>query len=89
MREGVTDPEAWAEAIDETVSAVFIGQPNFLGAVEDVGRLAAVAREHGALVVCSADPLTLGILEAPGEPGVDVGVGEGQSRGNRRDFGGP
>jgi glycine dehydrogenase subunit 1 len=89
LRDGVTDPEAWAAAIDETVSAVFVGQPNFLGAVEDVGALAGVARERGALVVCSADPLTLGILEAPGELGVDVCVGEGQSLGNRLDFGGP
>ncbi len=89
LRDGVTDPDAWGAAIDDTVSAVFIGQPNFLGAVEDVGGLAAVAREHGALLVCSADPLTLGILEAPGEQGVDVCVGEGQSLGNRLDFGGP
>jgi glycine dehydrogenase subunit 1 len=89
LLDGVTDPQAWAAAIDDTVSAVFVGQPNFLGAVEDVGALAAAAREHGALVVCSADPLTLGILEAPGELGVDVCVGEGQTLGNRLDFGGP
>jgi glycine dehydrogenase subunit 1 len=87
--DGVTDAQAWAAAIDDTVSAVFVAQPNFLGAVEDVGALAAVGREHGALVVCSADPLTLGVLEAPGELGVDVCVGEGQSLGNRLDFGGP
>jgi glycine dehydrogenase subunit 1 len=36
-----------------------------------------------------ADPLTLGILEAPGALGVDVCVGEGQTLGNRLDFGGP
>jgi glycine dehydrogenase subunit 1 len=86
---GVTDPEAWAAAIDETVSAVFVAQPNFLGAVEDLEPLVAAARAHGALVVCMADPLTLGILEAPGAQGVDVCVGEGQTLGNRLDFGGP
>jgi glycine dehydrogenase subunit 1 len=89
LANGVTDLAAWAEAIDDSVSAVFVSQPNFLGAVEDLEPLIAAAREHGALVVCNADPLTLGILEAPGVLGVDVCVGEGQTLGNRLDFGGP
>jgi glycine cleavage system P protein (glycine dehydrogenase) subunit 1 len=87
--DGVTDADAWAQAIDETVSAVFVAQPNFLGAIEDLEPLIAAARTHGALVVCSADPLSLGIVEAPGVLGVDVCVGEGQTLGNRLDFGGP
>jgi len=40
-------------------------------------------------VVCAADPLALGVLEAPGNQGADVVVGEGQTLGNRLDFGGP
>jgi glycine dehydrogenase subunit 1 len=86
---GVTDLAAWSAAIDETVSAVFVAQPNFLGAVEDLEPLVAAAKAAGALVVCMADPLTLGVLEAPGALGVDVCVGEGQTLGNRLDFGGP
>ncbi|HEY1774662.1 MAG TPA: aminomethyl-transferring glycine dehydrogenase subunit GcvPA [Solirubrobacteraceae bacterium] len=89
LREGVTDAAAWTEALGEDVSAVFISQPNFLGAVEDLEPLIAAARAHGALVVVSADPIALGILEAPGCLGVDVCVGEGQTLGNRLDFGGP
>src|ERR1017187_4789023 len=89
LADGVTDAAAWAAAIDEEVSAVFVAQPNFLGAIEDLEPLIAAAREHGALVVCSADPLSLGIVEAPGALGVDVCVGEGQTLGNRLDFGGP
>src|SRR5437764_2085177 len=88
LREGVTDAEAWARAIDDEVAAVFVALPNFLGAVEELAPLVAAAREHGALVVCSADPIALGILEPPGSFGVDVCVGEGQSLGNRLDFGG-
>ena len=89
LRDGVTDLEAFERALGDDVSAVFVAQPNFLGAVEDLEPLIAAARSHGALVVCSADPLSLGIVEAPGALGVDVCVGEGQSLGNRLDFGGP
>ena len=35
------------------------------------------------------DPLTLGVLRPPGDFEVDIAVGEGQSLGNRLDYGGP
>ena len=89
LRGGVTDAERWAAAIDDEVGAVFVALPGFLGIVEDLEPLVAAARAHGALVVCSADPIALGILEPPGAYGVDVCVGEGQALGNRLDFGGP
>jgi glycine dehydrogenase subunit 1 len=101
LRDGVTDPQAWALAIaaggTETSAAIF-AQPNFYGAVEDAAALSASAKasagaagpEGGApVVVAQVDPITLGILKPPGECGVDVAVGEGQSLGNRLDFGGP
>jgi glycine dehydrogenase subunit 1 len=85
LRDGVTElPE-----LDDTVSAVIVQQPNFLGAVEDLSALAAAAHQAGALAVCSCDPLPLALLRSPGECGVDIAVGEGQSLGNRLDFGGP
>ena len=60
-----------------------------LGAVEDAAALAAAAQDSPAVVVGSYDPLPLGILATPAECGVDVAVGEGQTLGNRLDFGGP
>ena len=87
--DGATDIEALAAAVDEDTSAVFLQQPNFLGTVEDLGSLTEAAKRTGALVVCAVDPLTLGILKPPGEYGVDIAVGEGQTLGNRLDFGGP
>jgi glycine dehydrogenase subunit 1 len=89
LRDGVTDPDAWAEAIDQDTGAVVFQQPNFLGAVEDAEALAAAAKQSPAVVVGSYDPIPLGILKPPGECGVDVAVGEGQPLGNRLDFGGP
>jgi glycine dehydrogenase subunit 1 len=89
LADGVTDREAWAAAIDDQTGAVFFQQPNFLGAVEDAAALAGPARDAGAVVVGSYDPIPLGVLKPPGECGVDVCVGEGQTLGNRLDFGGP
>jgi glycine dehydrogenase subunit 1 len=90
LRDGVTDPEAWAEAIDGDTSAAIFAQPNFYGAVEDVAALSEAAKEAGnPVVIAQVDPITLGILAPPGECGVDVAVGEGQPLGNRLDFGGP
>jgi glycine dehydrogenase subunit 1 len=107
LRDGVTDPEAWAAAIDQDSGAVIFAQPNFLGAVEDAAALAGAAKAESAggpasaghvagfgtpqtaVVVGSYDPIPLGILKPPGECGVDVAVGEGQTLGNRLDFGGP
>jgi len=89
LRDGVTDPDALRAALGDDVCAVFLQQPNFLGAVEDLEALAPVARETGALLVLNCDPLTLGVLRPPGDFEVDVAVGEGQSLGNRLDFGGP
>jgi glycine dehydrogenase subunit 1 len=89
LRDGVTDPDAWAAAIDSDTCAVFLQNPNFLGAVEDAEALAQAARTSPAVVVGQYDALTLGVLAAPGEVGIDVAVGEGQQLGNRLDFGGP
>ncbi|CAN5730930.1 aminomethyl-transferring glycine dehydrogenase subunit GcvPA [soil metagenome] len=87
--DGVTDVGALAEAVDEDTAAVFLSQPNFLGAVEELEPLVEAARRTGALVVCSADPLTLGVLRPPGDFDVDICLGEGQTLGGRLDFGGP
>ena len=104
LRDGVTDLDAWAEAIDTETSAAIFAQPNFYGAVEDAASLSAAAKAASAaeadetsggkpgrvpVVVAQVDALTLGILRPPGACGVDVAVGEGQPLGNRLDFGGP
>ena len=91
LRDGATDLDALIAALDDDVGAVVLQQPNFLGAVEDVAALAAAAKTGPAhpLVICACDPIPLGILAPPGACGVDVAVGEGQTLGNRLDFGGP
>ena len=89
LTDGLTDLDPLREALSDDVSAVILQQPNFLGTIEELSILADAAHEHGALVIVAADPLTLGVIEAPGNQGADVCVGEGQTLGNRLDFGGP
>ncbi len=86
---GLTDVAELRDALDSEAAAVFVENPNFLGAVEDLRALASAATEAGALTVASVDPLTLGVLRPPGDCGVEIAVGEGQQLGGRLDFGGP
>ena len=86
---GLTDAAELGSALDEDTAALFVQNPNFLGAVEDLEPLAAAAKRAGALTVAAVDALTLGLLRPPGECGVDIAVGEGQPLGGRLDFGGP
>jgi len=89
LADGITDADALRAAIGDDVAAVFLAQPNFIGAVEDLEALAPIAKETGALLVVQVDPMTLGVLRPPGDFGVDLAVGEGQPLGNRLDYGGP
>ena len=86
---GLTDSGALAAAVDDETAAVFVQNPNFLGAVEDLEALAAPAKRAGALAIAAVDPIALSVLRPPGECGYDIAVGEGQPLGNRLDFGGP
>ncbi len=87
--DGVTDLEALRAALGEDVAAMFVAQPNYLGAIEDLEAFAADVKAAGALLIVAADPMTLGVLRPPGDFGADICVGEGQPLGNRLDYGGP
>jgi glycine dehydrogenase subunit 1 len=87
--DGRSDAAKVAEIMDDTTACVVVQQPNFFGQIEDIAPLAEIAHEHGAMLIVSADPLALSILEAPGNLGADIVIGEGQSLGVPSSFGGP
>jgi glycine dehydrogenase subunit 1 len=85
---GATDPDAFREAAEDAACAIF-QQPNVFGVLEDAPGLAAAAAEAGALAVAHVDPTSLGVLEAPGNYGCAIAIGEGQPAGNYLSLGGP
>jgi glycine dehydrogenase subunit 1 len=87
-RDGVTDPDELRSAAGDAACVIF-QQPNFFGCLEPAPDLAAAASDAGSLPVAHVDPVSLGVLEAPGAYGCAVAIGEGQSAGNNQSYGGP
>jgi glycine dehydrogenase subunit 1 len=85
---GVTDPDAVGTAAAGAAAVIF-QQPNFFGCLEPAPDLAAAVLEHEALPIAHVDPLSLGVLEAPGNYGCAIAIGEGQGAGNHQSYGGP
>lgn len=73
----------------EGLLAVAASCPNAVGAVPDMAALSEAAHSRGAFFIASVDPLSLGILSAPGAYGADIAVGEAQALGIPMNFGGP
>ena len=86
---GVADRGAHIEALDETVGAVVLQNPNFFGCLDNLTDLIDQIREVKALAVMSAYPIALSHVETPGAMGADIVTGEGQSLGLTLNFGGP
>ena len=63
--------------------------PGTFGALRDFTSLAEKLHEKGALVIISADPMSLTLLKEPGSMGADIAVGSTQRFGVPQGFGGP
>jgi glycine dehydrogenase subunit 1 len=87
-RGGATDPDELQKAATDAACVIF-QQPNFFGCLEPAPDLAAVANEADAIAVAHVDPISLGVLEAPGSYGCGIAIGEGQGAGNYQSFAGP
>jgi glycine dehydrogenase subunit 1 len=86
---GEIDRKDLAAKLSADTAAVYIEVPSALGIV-DAGAPDIVKRAHakGALAVVGVDPCTLGVLEAPGNYGADLVVGELQPLGMHMNGGG-
>jgi len=89
LDQGITSISDLQNKIGSDIAAVIVAHPNFLGNLEEVFEISTITHEHGALLVTSTDPISLGILQPPGQYDADIATAEGQCLGNSLNFGGP
>jgi glycine dehydrogenase subunit 1 len=88
-KNGQIDIDDLKSKISSNTAAFLMQSPNFFGIIEDIAAIEDLVHDNKSLLVLSADPISLAILESPGKLGVDIVVGEAQSLGNPLSFGGP
>lgn len=86
--DGQTDLSAIEDQVNPETACVVVQNPNYYGTLEDVKALGEMT-EGKTFSVLITDPISLGVLEKPGNYGIDIVVGDGQSLGNGLNLGGP
>lgn len=87
---GLLDLDDLMVKVNGRVSAIYLENPSYLGFVEEEAEaVGEIAHESGALFIVGVDPISLGLLKAPGDYGADIVIGEGQPLGNHMNYGGP
>lgn len=90
MDKGITSISEAEAKMSKDIACIVVQYPNFYGCVEELQKLAKIARDQKALLIAvNNEPVALGLLKTPGELGADIVAGEGQSFGNPVAFGGP
>jgi glycine dehydrogenase subunit 1 len=89
---GTTDLAALERMLadsDRPVAGVIAANPDFLGLLEPMPQIGALAHAAGALFVAVIEPVSLAVLAPPGAYGADIAAGEGQPLGIAPQYGGP
>lgn len=88
--DGITSRTAMQEKLQQGgVAGVIVQQPNKFGIIENYDGFADDCHQQKALFVMNSVAADLALLKSPGELGVDIAVGDGQSLGLPINFGGP
>lgn len=88
-KNGQIDIDELKSKLNTNTAALLLQSPNFFGIIEDISSVEALVHENKSLLVVSADPISLAILESPGKLGADIVAGEAQALGSPISFGGP
>ncbi len=89
MSNGRIDLADLQRLVTGDTAAVIVQSPNFLGGVEQLDKISQIAKGHEALFVVATDPISCGLLKAPGQFGADIVAAEGQPLGIPLSLGGP
>ncbi len=85
---GLVDLKDLSEKLDETVAAVLVENPNYLGAIETQGEaISEMVHKVGAMFVVFVDPSSLGVLQPPSRYGADISCGDIQPLGIHMHYG--
>ena len=88
-QDGCIDRGDLAAKLDNSVAALYVETPSYHGIIEsDPVGLCDAARKVGAEAIVGVDPLSLGVLEAPGAYGATIAVGPTQPLGLHMNAGG-
>lgn len=88
MRTGQLDIADLRSKFDGNVTGIYAEVPNFFGVIDPQVLSLRDTFSETALVI-GVNPLSLGVLRAPGDYSADIVVGEGQVLGSPMNFGGP
>ncbi len=79
---GQVDLEDLTAQLDDSIAAVYIDTPNYLGVFEtQAAQITALAHAVGAEMIVGTDPLSLGIVAPPASYGADIVIGSTQPLG--------
>jgi glycine dehydrogenase subunit 1 len=86
---GMLDLKDLKKKLTNKVAGVFIQNPTYLGTIEmQAGEIGNLARKNGSDFIVWTDPISLGVMEAPGAYGATIVVGNLQSLGIHMNAGG-
>lgn len=89
VADGCIDRDDLKAKMDDSVAALYFETPSYHGVIDgDPGALCDIARKAGAEAIVGVDPLSLGLLEAPGAYGATIAVGPTQPLGVHMNAGG-
>ena len=87
-KEGITDINKLEEMHNDH-ACILVQNPNYLGCAENLSEIPEIAKNIGAKIIMSVDPVSLALLKSPSAYGADIVVGDIQPLGIPVSFGGP
>ena len=87
LKDGITDLNNINEIDD--VSAIIIQSPNKFGILESWRDVSKISKNSKTTLIAVSNPLSLALIESPGNSGADIYIGDGQVLGNYMNYGGP